>query len=75
MTRGRTHDTAFGHEQQLCKYHPDPMWQWGVMARTPILSMCVYSDFDLGDITLSQSHYLGHGQQLCEKYPDPTWQS
>ena len=28
-------------EKKSVKYYPDPIWQWGVMVRTPILAICV----------------------------------
>ena len=49
------------------KYYPDPTWQWGVMARTWISSMCALWTwpwrYDLGSRSW---HTLGPGQQLCE---------
>ena len=43
MTLHQGHDTPLGHENNCVKYryYPDLTWQWGVMARTQILGMCV----------------------------------
>ena len=46
------HDTPLGHGQQLCEILSRSKWQWGVMARTQIFSMCAqwpwHGRYDLG---------------------------
>ena len=56
-----------------CVKYPDQAWQWGVMARTQILNMCILwpwiLKYDLDPIyDLGQGHdtFFGHGQQLCK---------
>ena len=58
LVKVMTHPWAM--DNNCVKYYPDPTWQWGVMARIQISSMCA--------LTLGQGRDspLGHGQQLCE---------
>ena len=60
--------SAWTMDNNWVKYYLDPTWQWGVMARTMILSICVHSDIYLWEMTLVQGHDtpLGHGKQLGE---------
>ena len=66
-----THDQPLGYGQQLWikKYYPNPTWQWGVMAQTPILGMCA-----LWPWVKVMTHSSVIDNKCVKYYPDPTWQ-
>ena len=60
------------------KYYPDPTCQWGAMARTRILGICVHCDlaFGIWPLVKVMTHpWAMENNNYCVKYySDPTWQ-
>ena len=55
-------------DNNCVKYYLDPIWQWRVMALTPIFWYICTVTLTFWGMTLDQGHDtpLGYGQQLCE---------
>ena len=58
-------------DNNCVKYYPESTWQWGVMARTPISSICALWPWPWVKV---MTHPCVMDINCVKYYPDPTWQ-